>query len=76
MNDYCNLQHKSEVKFFTVVKLFAILTMILGIMGLVGLISIIFIQKNRQIGIRKVMGANFNQILFFLNNELIFLIII
>ncbi|RPH34371.1 MAG: ABC transporter permease [Bacteroidales bacterium] len=70
LTDYYNLQYKTQTKFLSVFNLLAILSVLLGLMGVIGLISYILAQKSKQIGLRKVFGANIMQIIIVLYKEL------
>ena len=70
LNDYYNLQYKTQAKFLSVFNLLAILSVLLGLMGVIGLISYILVQKAKQIGLRKVFGADIMQIILVLYKEL------
>ncbi|MFO7977782.1 MAG: FtsX-like permease family protein [Bacteroidales bacterium] len=59
--------------FFTA---FAVLCIIIAFLGLYGLSAYSVEQRTREIGIRKVLGAGFNHVLFILGREFMWLIII
>ena len=54
----------------------AILTVILSASGLFALMSLTINRKVKEIGIRKVMGANFNQILVLINKPYLIIVFI
>lgn len=58
LDDYFNRQYQSDVKFSNATGVFSILAIFLGCMGLFGLTSYAIIQRTREIGIRKVLGAS------------------
>jgi putative ABC transport system permease protein len=55
---------------------FMVLAMVLACLGLFGIASISIEQRNREIGIRKTVGASAGDIIFMLNREFLFLILI
>lgn len=50
-------------------KIFAVLSIVIGCMGLYGLVSFLAIQRQKEIGIRKVLGASVSSILYLFSKE-------
>ena len=65
-----------EERTLVLMRLFAAISIFIGCLGLFGLISFVVLQKNKEIGIRKVLGANLSQLVYFLSKEFLVLIII
>ncbi|MFC2096331.1 ABC transporter permease [Bacteroidota bacterium] len=63
-SDYFNRQYKIENTFNTIILFFTVLAIIIACLGLFGLSSFEMIQRTKEIGVRKVMGATVNNILF------------
>jgi len=61
--------YKSEERFGQLLVLFAFLTIVIAGMGLVGLIIIVSRKKVKEIGVRKVNGANVLEIMLLLNKD-------
>ena len=76
LEDYYKQQYKSEVRFGKVFGVFSILALFITILGILSLSSFSAAQRRKEIGIRKVMGASINQILFLLSKNYITLLII
>ena len=57
-------------------KIFSMLSIIIGCLGLYGLISFLAIQRQKEIGIRKVLGASVQGIVFMFSKEFTALVII
>ena len=59
---------------FTSIRLFAIIAVIIGCLGLYGLVSFMAIQRIKEIGIRKVLGASYIQILTIFSSKFFVLV--
>jgi len=68
-DEFLGNMYEAEERIFTIIQVFAILAIIIGCLGLLGLISFIAVQKTKEIGIRKVMGASVPTILGLLSKE-------
>ncbi|MEM6524665.1 MAG: ABC transporter permease [Bacteroidota bacterium] len=69
-------QYNSEERLMTVLILFATITLIVAGIGLLGLVSFIVLSRTKEIGIRKVLGANVLSIASLLSKEFVLLVII
>jgi ABC-type antimicrobial peptide transport system permease subunit len=63
--------YKGEKNTSNLIRLFAIIAILIGSLGLFGLISYVISQKTKEIGIRRVNGAQVSEILFLLNKDFI-----
>ncbi|MEO3408476.1 ABC transporter permease [Mucilaginibacter sp. CAU 1740] len=71
-----NKQYASEVTFGNLFVNFAVLAIFISCLGLLGLASYSTIQRTREIGIRKVLGASVSGIVNMLSKEFLILVLI
>ena len=76
LDDHFNEMYESDKKLGYVITIIAVLAIIVGSMGLFGLSSIAVRRRIKEIGIRKVMGASFNQLLKLMSKDFALLIVI
>lgn len=58
LDEYINKLYENEDRMFSIIKVFAVLAIAIGCMGLLGLVSFSIVQKTKEIGVRKVLGAS------------------
>lgn len=76
MDDYFNQQYEKEQQFGAIFGLFAGLAIFIACLGLIGLTSFTTLQRTKEIGIRKILGASIAQILSLLTKDFIKLVLI
>ena len=69
-------QYIKEERTSSVMNFAAALSVFIACMGLFGLVSLLIAKKTREIGIRKVLGASVQHIVFFLSREFTWLILL
>ncbi len=69
-------QYQQEEKMMAIFGYFTVLTILIACMGLFGLSAFITQQRTKEIGIRKVLGAENSQILYLLSKDFFLLILI
>ncbi|HEV3222864.1 MAG TPA: ABC transporter permease [Puia sp.] len=74
LDEYFNEQYKSEQRFGKLFLNFAILAIIISCLGLLGLASYNTMQRTREIGIRKVLGASVTNIVNLLSKDFLRLV--
>jgi ABC-type antimicrobial peptide transport system permease subunit len=68
--------YRQEQKVYTAFRLFSCIAILIGCLGLYGLIAFATLQRTREVGIRKVLGASVPNILFLFSREFIWLILV
>jgi putative ABC transport system permease protein len=76
LDDHFNDQYKADQRFGQVFGLFTGLAILVACMGLFGLASFTTLQRTKEIGIRKVLGASVPNILKLLYREFALLLLI
>lgn len=76
LDDHFDRQYKADQRFGQVFGLFTSLAILVACLGLFGLASFTTLQRTKEIGIRKVLGASVANILKLLFREFAFLLII
>ena len=74
LDDFFDKQYRSEQRFGQLFLNFAILAIIISCLGLLGLASYSTMQRTREIGIRKVMGASVPNIVNLLSRDFLKLV--
>lgn len=76
LNDHFNKQYQADQKFGQVFGFFTVLAILVACLGLFGLASFTTLQRTKEIGIRKVLGASVTGILQLLYREFALLLLI
>ncbi len=75
VDKYLQAKYKKEIEFSRLFILFSIISILIACLGIIGLISFTIQRKSKEIGIRKVNGANAFRIILMLSSELNTLVI-
>lgn len=76
MDDYFERQYVAEKAFGKIMSSFAVLATLISCLGLFGLSSYMIIQRTKEIGIRKILGATARQIVLLMSKEYLAIILI
>lgn len=76
LDEYFNTQYKSHIQLLRSFILFSLMAVIITALSLFGLVMLISVSRTKEIGIRKINGARVSEILFMLNKDFFFLVLI
>lgn len=68
--------YKQENQLELIYKVFALIAIFISCLGLYGLISFMAVQRTREVGIRKVLGASTGSIVYLFSKEFLVLILV
>ena len=71
LDDYFNNQYQADRKFGKFFQLFSLLAILIACLGLLGLSSYTISRRTKEIGVRKVNGAEIGEILVLLNKDFV-----
>ncbi len=74
LDDYFNQQYESDELFGKVYGLFSLLAIVVIALGIYGLSSFAIVQRTKEIGIRKVLGASVASVMGLLTREFVILV--
>ncbi len=66
LNEFFQKQYQRDENFYSALKLFSGLTILISILGFYGLIHFISITKTKELTVRKILGASFSEIFTYL----------
>ncbi len=75
LDDKFDIAYREDRRFGLTFSIFAVLAIIIACLGLFGLSSFIAVQKTKEIGVRKVLGASVSSILYLLSKDFIKLVL-
>ena len=76
LDDHFNRQYRSEEQLGQLFQVFALLAILIACLGLFGLTAFSIQQRQKEIGVRKVLGATSSQIMLLLSGDLLRLLAI
>ncbi|HNA01359.1 MAG TPA: FtsX-like permease family protein, partial [Ferruginibacter sp.] len=76
LDDTINEYYQQENRLSLMYKIYAALAIFISCLGLYGLVSFMVVQKTKEVGIRKVLGASVQSILYLFSKEFTILVII
>ncbi|HMQ48696.1 MAG TPA: ABC transporter permease [Saprospiraceae bacterium] len=76
LDEFYNQQYQSDIQFGRVFSLFSLMSIFVACLGLLGLASYQILQRTKEIGIRKVLGASTVSIVGLLSKDFLFLVLL
>jgi len=76
LDDRIASSYRQEQKLYTAFRLFVGIAILIGCLGLYGLVAFATVQRTKEVGIRKVLGAPLMSIVYLFSKEFIWLILI
>ena len=76
LDESFNAQYKADTRFGEVFGLFALIAIGIACFGLLGLSAYNVLQRTKEIGIRKVLGASIQNLILLLSKEFLYLVLI
>jgi len=76
LDDFFNLQYKSEEQFWDIFRIFSALAIFIACIGLFGLSSFATSKRTKEIGIRKVLGSTEAGIVALLSKDFLKLVLL
>jgi putative ABC transport system permease protein len=76
LDDYFNRQYQADERFVNIFALFTILAIIIACLGLIGLSTFAIKLRTKEIGIRKVLGATIQSIVYLFFSDFVKLVCI
>ncbi|MBI2731618.1 MAG: ABC transporter permease [Sphingobacteriales bacterium] len=76
LDDSINRYYEQEQRLSLMYKIYAALAIFISCLGLYGLVSFMVVQKTKEVGIRKVLGASVQSIMYLFSKEFTVLIAI
>jgi ABC-type antimicrobial peptide transport system permease subunit len=76
LDDHVASWYRQEQKEYTAFRLFAAIAILIGCLGLYGLVAFATVQRTKEVGIRKALGASFTNIILLFSKEFGMLIVL
>ena len=69
LDDLLETNYANEAQMLQMIRVFATIAIIIGCLGLLGLVSFMIVQRTKEIGIRKVLGASAGGVVLLMSRE-------
>jgi putative ABC transport system permease protein len=74
LDDHIAALYRQEQKVYTAFRLFSGIAILIGCLGLYGLVAFAAVQRTKEVGVRKVLGASMADIVLLFSREFVVLI--
>jgi len=74
LDDYFDRQYKSEIQFGIIFGAFSIIAITIACIGLIALVAFMIEQRTKEIGVRKILGAEVQDIILLLTRDFVWLV--
>ena len=69
LDEYIKSMYETESKLMIMIQGASFLSILIGCLGLLGLVSFMVLQRTKEIGIRKILGATIRNVYFMISKE-------
>ncbi len=69
LDDYIKSLYETESKLMIMIQSASVLSILIACLGLLGLVSFMVLQRSKEIGIRKVLGATITSVYFMISKD-------
>lgn len=69
LDEHFDKQYKSENQFAKLFTLASVISIIIAIMGILGVTTQLILQRNKEISIRKILGASYSHVFYIISKE-------
>jgi ABC-type antimicrobial peptide transport system permease subunit len=76
LTDVITSRYKSEKRMSQLIKIFTFIAILIACMGLFGLVSFMMVQRTKEIGIRKALGASIFTLIKLVSKKFLYLVIV
>jgi len=76
LDDEFNAQYQSDQRFGETFTIFSLLAILIACFGLIGLSAYNILQRTKEVGIRKVLGASVRNVVYILSKDFLALVIV
>lgn len=71
LDEHIAALYTQEEKMYNAFRLFSVIAILIGCLGLYGLVSLIAVQRTKEVGIRKVLGASVASIILLFSRQFV-----
>ena len=76
LDDQIEEFYRGERSMSRMALIFAAIAIFIGCIGLFGLISFVAVQRNKEVGVRKVLGARVEQLVMMLSKDFLYMVVL